>query len=117
MLCRSRWAPVDVQPVVRVSQAGTCSYSVQYGPVGWNVCTARNGVGVCGVKNALQTWQDRKSWRIMVRGRGGWRDYIGVGENAEMLGKMNTIMCSITVYQSSRAINFAVQNTHFSGEK
>ena len=36
-----------------------------YGPVGRNVCTARKGVRVCGVKNALQTAEDRKKLEEM----------------------------------------------------
>ena len=60
-----------------------------YGPVGKNVCIARKGVLVCGVKNALRTAEDRKSWEKVG----------GVGENtheleknAKMLEKINTII-------------------------
>ena len=60
-----------------------------YGPVGRIYCTARKGVRVCGVKNALRTAGDRKSWRKM--GEVGENTH-GLEKNAKMLEKINTII-------------------------
>ena len=49
-----------------------------WGPVGWNVCTAQNGVRVCGVQIVLQSTKYRKNWTKM----GG-----GVAENTHELEK------------------------------
>ena len=54
--------------------------------VGKNVCTARKGVRMCGVKNTLRTAQDRKSWRKL----GGWlkKTTHEFEKNAKMLKKI-----------------------------
>ena len=58
-----------------------------YGPVGRNICTARKGVRVCEVKNALRTAEDRKSWRKMG----------GVGENTHDLVKNAKVLEKIKI--------------------
>ena len=55
------------------------------GPVGRNVCMARKGIHVCGVKNALQTALDRKRWRKFGGGGGGENR---LEKNAKMLEKI-----------------------------
>ena len=61
-----------------------------YGPVGRNVCTARKGIRVCGVKNTLRTAGDRKSWRKMEEGvRENTHE---LKKNAKILEKINTII-------------------------
>ena len=54
-------------------------------------CTARKGVRVCGVKNALWTAEERKSWRKMRWGGFGENTH-ELEKNAKPLEKINTII-------------------------
>ena len=68
--------------------------------VGGNVCTARKGVRVCGVKNVLRTAEDKKSWRKMGGGGGGFRKKIHFSslctyfENEKLLVLAGTVDCA-----------------------
>ena len=75
-------------PLVEGGGRGAGGLAWGHGPVGRNICTARKGLRVCRVKNALQTAEDRKSWRKMglEKIHTSWRKM----QNAE---KINTITC------------------------
>ena len=70
---RARWGRVGRGDGGQVGGPGGGSWAGMGRLVGtFTVCTARKGE--CRVKNALQTAEDRKSWRKMGGG-GGWRQY------------------------------------------
>ena len=66
-----------------------------YGPVGRNVCTARKGVRVCGVKNALQTAEDGKKLEEKGAGGGFGENTHELEKNAKILEKKNTIIVTM----------------------